>query len=102
MSGGNVLVKLFVPDCSVELGEPVAESQKVPARKLADGRFDLVNGTHIQSIIHLRFQGKRISRWRESEHLLRRAQEPPWMGWINGRQVGIVKCHRKSGFIDVK
>jgi hypothetical protein len=58
MSGGNVLFKLFVPRGGVKLGEPVAERQKLLTGELADGGFDLVNGTHVRRITQLRFQGK--------------------------------------------
>lgn len=61
MSGSDILLKLFIPNCGVELREPVAESQKLPARKLADRCFDLVNGTHVPSINHLGFQSKTIT-----------------------------------------
>jgi len=61
MSGGDVLLKLFVPRGSVELGEPVAESQNLPAREFADGGFDLVDGTRAVRINQRRFQGKRGS-----------------------------------------
>src|SRR6266699_3620350 len=47
MSGGNILLELLVPRRGVELGKPVAESQKLLAGKLADGGFDLVNGAHV-------------------------------------------------------
>src|ERR1700679_1816231 len=61
MSGGNVLLKLFVPRGGIKLGEQVAESQKLLAGKPADGRFDLVNGTHAARINQPGFQGKRRS-----------------------------------------
>jgi hypothetical protein len=59
--GGNVLLKLLIPRRGIELGEPVAESQKLLAGKLANGSFDFVDGTHVRKIRRSGFHGKHRS-----------------------------------------
>jgi hypothetical protein len=56
LSGGHVPLELLVPCGGGELGEPVAESQKLLAGKLADGSFDLLHGVYFWRIIHAVFR----------------------------------------------
>jgi len=44
MACGNVFRELFIPSRGVELGEPVAESQKLLAREFGDSGFNLADG----------------------------------------------------------
>src|SRR5438132_1283439 len=49
-TGSDIALQLLIPTLLVKINEPVRQPAKVRRRQLENGRFDLINGRHCQSL----------------------------------------------------